>query len=108
MKQSTKQIGALVLGLGLGTTASHATNGDMFIGIGPVSRSMGGTGVAAPQDAVSAVFSNPAAMCLSEVCSQPQLDAALTMFMPKPSTSVTIAGTSYNADSDESNYFIPV
>lgn len=107
MKQSTKQIGAVVLSLGLGTAASQATNGDMFIGIGPISRSMGGTGVASPQDAVSAVFSNPAAMCLSEVCSQPQLDAALTIFMPEPSASIKIAGTSYDAESDESNYFIP-
>jgi long-chain fatty acid transport protein len=107
MKSVSKQIGAVVLCLGLGTTASHATNGDMFIGIGPVSRSMGGTGVASPQDAVSAVFSNPAAMCLSEICSQPQLDVALTTFMPEPSTSINIAGTSYNATSEESNYFIP-
>ncbi len=107
MKQSTKQIGAVVLSLGLGTTASQATNGDMFIGIGPISRSMGGTGVASPQDAVSAVFSNPAAMCLSDICSQPQLDAAMTIFMPEPSTSINIAGTSYDAESAESNYFIP-
>ena len=107
MKTTTRQISAVVLSLGLSTTAGHATNGDMFIGIGPVSRTMGGTGVASPQDAVSAVFSNPAAMCLSEVCSQPQLDAALTVFMPNPSTSVNIAGTSYAADSDSGSYFIP-
>ncbi len=107
MKRTTRQISAMVLGLGLGTTAGHATNGDMFIGIGPVSRSMGGTGVATPQDAVSAVFSNPAAMCLSPVCSQPQLDAAMTVFMPRPSTSVTASGTTYGADSDTSSYFIP-
>ena len=40
-----------------------ATNGDNLIGVGPISRAMGGVGIAAPQDAISAVFSNPAAMC---------------------------------------------
>ncbi|MGD7653482.1 MAG: OmpP1/FadL family transporter [Verrucomicrobiales bacterium] len=107
MQAVSKQISAVALGLGLCTTAGHATNGDMFIGIGPVSRSMGGTGVASPQDAVSAVFSNPAAMCLSDVCSQPQLDAALTIFMPEPSTSINFDGGSYRAKSEESNYYIP-
>ena len=43
--------------------AAFATNGTQLIGIGPVSRSMGGVGIAAPQDAISAVFANPAAMC---------------------------------------------
>lgn len=107
MSRTTGQIGIVALGLGLGATVGHATNGDMFIGIGPVSRAMGGTGVAAPQDAVSAVFSNPAAMCLSPICSQPQLDAAMTVFMPRPSTSITIAGKTYGADSDAGSYFIP-
>ena len=95
------------MGFGLATTASHATNGDLFIGIGPVSRSMGGTGVAAPQDAVSAVFSNPAAMCLSPVCSQPQVDAALTIFMPEPSAQITNGAGTFSAKSKESSYYIP-
>lgn len=107
MKTANKTISAVMLGLGLGTITGQATNGDIFIGIGPVSRSMGGTGVAAPQDAISAVFSNPAAMCLSSMCAQPQADFALTTFMPEPSTSINIAGTSYEATSDESNYLIP-
>jgi long-chain fatty acid transport protein len=107
MKPSNRRISALLLSLGLGTTAGHATNGDIFIGIGPVSRSLGGTGVAAPQDAISAVFSNPAAMCLSAMCAQPQADIALTTFMPEPSASINISGSEFKADSDESNYFIP-
>ena len=39
-----------------------ATNGDNLIGIGPVSRAMGGVGVAAPQDSITAIFQNPAGM----------------------------------------------
>ena len=45
-----------------------ATNGTNLIGVGPISRSMGGVGIAAPQDAISAVFSNPAAMCFGPFC----------------------------------------
>lgn len=107
MKTAYHTIPAVLIGLGLGTTASQATNGDMFIGIGPVSRSMAGTGVAMPQDAISAVFSNPAAMCLSPMCAQPQADFALTAFMPEPSTTIRTAGTSFSADSDEAVYFVP-
>ena len=43
--------------------AAWATNGDNLIGVGPISRSMGGVGVASPQDSISAIFANPAAMC---------------------------------------------
>jgi long-chain fatty acid transport protein len=43
------------------TAVARATNGDLLMGDGVISRSMGGVGVAAPQDAVNAVFSNPAA-----------------------------------------------
>lgn len=41
---------------------SWATNGAQMIGVGPISRSMGGTGVANPQSGVSAVYLNPAMM----------------------------------------------
>ena len=37
---------SLVLVLG---PAAHATNGDNLIGVGPISRAMGGAGVAAPR-----------------------------------------------------------
>lgn len=48
--------------------AAFATNGDNLIGIGPISRAMGGVGVAAPQEAISAIFANPAAMCFGSYC----------------------------------------
>ena len=50
--------------------AALATNGDNLIGIGPTARSMGGVGIAHPQDAIQAVFSNPAAMCFGDFLSQ--------------------------------------
>jgi long-chain fatty acid transport protein len=69
-------IGILVPGVAL------ATNGDNLIGVGPISRAMGGVGIASPQDAISAVFSNPAAMCFGAFCPSNQVDFAGTGFMP--------------------------
>ena len=67
MKRVIVVLTLLVLGLAL-PSVSGATNGDNLIGIGPISRAMGGVGVAAPQDAISAVFANPAAMCFGPYC----------------------------------------
>jgi len=41
--------------LGMISPAAFATNGDNLIGIGPISRAMGGVGVAAPQEAIKEV-----------------------------------------------------
>ena len=57
--------------------AAFATNGTLLIGVGPISRSMGGVGVAAPQDAIGAVFANPAAMCFGPYCPSSQFDFAV-------------------------------
>ena len=48
-----------VLGL---TSLTFATNGDLLIGVGPVSRAMGGVGIGIKTDADSVIFSNPALM----------------------------------------------
>lgn len=86
-----------------------ATNGDNLIGVGPISRAMGGVGIAAPQDAISAVFSNPAAMCFGPFCPTSQVDFAGTMFMPDVKTKVTGAsvGGTNKASSDDEVYAIP-
>ncbi|MGA7577708.1 MAG: OmpP1/FadL family transporter [Desulfobaccales bacterium] len=79
-----KKIGGLVLVI-IGIffpILGMATNGDDLIGVGPISRAMGGVGIAAPQDAISAVFSNPAAMCFGAFCPSNQVDFAGTGFMP--------------------------
>jgi long-chain fatty acid transport protein len=87
--------------------AVFATNGTQLIGIGPVSRSMGGVGIAAPQDAISAVFSNPAGMCFGPYCPTSQFDFAGTIFMPEPKAEVTASGQTYKADARDQNYAIP-
>lgn len=80
-----------------------ATNGDNLMSIGPISRAMGGVGIAAPQDAISAVFSNPAAMCFGPYCPGSEFNFAGTLFMPK--VDAKVGGIS--ADSDDKVYAIP-
>ena len=62
--------------------AAWATNGDNLIGVGPISRSMGGVGVASPQDSISAIFANPAAMCFGAYCPGSEATFAGTFFDP--------------------------
>ena len=90
-------------------TPAMATNGDNLIGVGPISRAMGGVGIAAPQDAISAVFSNPAAMCFGPFCPTSQVDFAGTLFMPKVKASVTgaLGQGKIKDDSEDEVYAIP-
>ena len=98
-----------VLGLVLATsaTAFASTNGTNLIGIGPIARSMGGVGIAAPQDAISAVFANPAAMCFGAYCPGSEFNFAGTLFRPKPEAKVSAGGVTASAQSDEKIYNIP-
>lgn len=84
-----------------------ATNGDNLMGIGPISRAMGGVGIADPQDAIGAVFANPAAMCFGPYCPGTEVDFAGTLFMPKVDGNVTIGGTEFSAGSERKTYAIP-
>ncbi|MDG2169195.1 MAG: hypothetical protein P8L44_14855 [Opitutales bacterium] len=60
---------AIILGtITLTASTVYSTNGDNMIAIGPIARGMGGVSIANPQDAISAVFGNPAAMCFSDYC----------------------------------------
>src|SRR5210317_424730 len=91
MKQTIKIVSVLFLILSLSTSAL-ATNGDNLIGVGPISRAMGGVGIAAPQDAISAVFANPAAMCFGPFCPAGEVDFGGTMFMPDVKAKVSGSG----------------
>jgi len=87
--------------------AAMATNGTNLIAIGPISRAMGGTGIAAPQDAISAVFSNPAAMCFGPYCPSTEVNFAGTLFMPKIDAKITNSAGVTKADSEDNVYAIP-
>jgi long-chain fatty acid transport protein len=71
---------------------SFATNGDNLISVGPIARAMGGVGIAAPQDAISAVFSNPAAMCFGPYCPGSEFNFAGSVFMPTAHTDIEAPG----------------
>jgi long-chain fatty acid transport protein len=90
-------------------SAAMATNGTNLIGIGPISRSMGGGGVAAPQDAISAIFANPAAMCFGPFCPGSSVDFAGTIFVPsvKGDVNYGLPGFSGSADSETPPSVIP-
>jgi long-chain fatty acid transport protein len=68
---------------------------------------MGGVGIAAPRDAISAVFSNPAAMCFSDFCPSSQVGFAGTIFLPTPTGTVGADHTSFGATSASRTYPIP-
>ena len=108
MRTASKIFAMLALTLLLAAPPTGATNGDNLIAVGPIARAMGGVGVAAPQDAISAVFANPAAMCFGPYCPSSEINFAGTAFMPKVSTKIQspIFGT-VQADSDEKTYAIP-
>lgn len=91
--------------------SAYATNGDNLIGVGPISRAMGGVGIAAPQDAISATFANPAAMCFTTCCPSSQFDFAATLFAPKIDGKITLgtgAGkTVLKNQADKKTYMVP-
>ncbi|MGA8241696.1 MAG: hypothetical protein WB818_14080 [Desulfobacterales bacterium] len=75
MRKTNAIIVVLAFALAL-APAALATNGDALIGVGPISRAMGGAGVAAPQDAISAIFANPAAMSAPSAPDRPSISRA--------------------------------
>lgn len=90
---------------------AHATNGDNLIGVGPISRAMGGVGIASPQDAISATFANPAAMCFTDCCDLSQFDFAATLFSPTIDGKITIAPgpgeVVMEHEADKKTYLVP-
>lgn len=104
----TANIAFLLLSAMVFAVPALATNGDNLIGVGPVSRAMGGVGIAKPLDAISAVFANPAAMCFGDYCPASEMNFSGTLFMPKTEAKVTnvFAGT-VQADAEENVYAIP-
>jgi long-chain fatty acid transport protein len=84
-----------------------ATNGDNLIAIGPVARSMGGVGIVAPQDAITSVFANPAAMGFAPYGPGSQFNFAGTLFMPKVSGKVIRTSGTESADSTSNVFAVP-
>ena len=89
-------------------STAWATNGDNLIGIGPISRAMGGVGVAAPQDAISAIFANPAAMCFGPYCPGSEATFAGTYFDPKVKSTINLSrmGMGEASEKSQTNAFV--
>jgi long-chain fatty acid transport protein len=75
-------VAALVCSIIGGAGSVLATNGDNLIGIGPVSRGMGGVGIARPQDSISAIFNNPAALGACPCGPESETVFGVTVFDP--------------------------
>lgn len=98
---------ALALFVAAPSTEAQATNGDTLIGVAAASRAMGGAGVAAPQDAISAIFANPAAMCMGPYCPGSEVVFAATVYAPSVKTQVTVGANTQIAKSDMKPFVIP-
>jgi len=89
------------------TSPVCATNGDNLIAIGPIARSMGGVGIVAPQDPISAVFGNPAAMCFAPYCLTSEFNFSGSLFIPDVEGSIHQVSGVTKAESDKKVYAIP-
>ena len=106
MKKATL-LTALIGLLALFATPAAATNGINLIGFGPVSRSMGGVGIASANDVTNAVFANPAVICFGPFCPGSELNLSATFFMPRVDANVETDGTAFSAKSTREVFVIP-
>ncbi len=86
---------------------SFATNGDIMEGIGAVSEALGGTGVAAPQDSLTALVNNPAGLAFTPASSQTEISFGVTFFQPTVKAKLSTPGGTLSGDSDDPVSFIP-
>jgi long-chain fatty acid transport protein len=106
MKLKSKILVSMMVAGGMISPLAHATNGYFRIGVGDKYESMGGVGIALPQDSLAA-GTNPAGMAMVG----DRMDIGLTWF--KPNRSETTAGSAslpLNGTYDgngKSNFFIP-
>ncbi|GLI33038.1 OmpP1/FadL family transporter [Desulforhabdus amnigena] len=103
MKRVFRTLATICLIVMLPGLSVAAVNGNQLIGIGPVARSMGGVGVAYPMDAISAVFSNPAAMCFGLYCPGSQADFAVSFLVPDIQSKVTGPGVGGTIEANANN-----
>ncbi len=88
-------------------STAMATNGDNLIGVGPVSRGMGGVGVASPQDSVSAIFINPAGMNVCPCGAKSEAVFGSTMFDPSVDAKISTPMGAYSGSSQHDFFIIP-
>ena len=87
--------------------AAWATNGDSLEGIGAVSEALGGTGVAAPQDGLTAIVNNPAGLAVAPGARNSEATVGLTLFQPVVKAKITTPGGVLSGASDDPLSLIP-
>lgn len=92
---------------GLLASPGWATNGDNLIGIGPVDRALGGTGVAAPQDSLTAIFGNPAGMSFCPCGERSESIFAGSVFDPTVNARISTPMGTYRGTSQHDPFLIP-
>ena len=110
MKKQLFILGMTVLLIIAVANPSTATNGDNLIGVGPISRSMGGVGVASPQDSISAIFANPAAMCFGAFCPGSEATFSGTYFDPTVDGKIDLSAMgmgNHKSDSQTEPFVVP-
>jgi long-chain fatty acid transport protein len=94
---------AAIAAVALPPNVRGSTNGDNFLGVGAVARSLGGNGSAAPQDVLSAVSGNPAGLSFLPGDVDSEADVSTTIFVPHISATVG----SFTANSGSKIYLVP-
>lgn len=87
--------------------AVQATNGDSLEGVGAVSEALGGTGVAAPQDGLTAIVNNPAGLAFTPGAENSEAVAGLTLFQPTVNARISTPGGTLSGGSDDPLSLIP-
>ncbi|KJU84445.1 aromatic hydrocarbon degradation membrane protein, partial [Candidatus Magnetobacterium bavaricum] len=96
----------LICGLALNVEIVFATNGTNLHGIGPISTSMGGVGIAQPLDSLSVVFSNPAG-ATAEGELKYDFDIGGSLLMPKARATINISGSTISDKSADHVFVVP-
>ncbi|MBW7907477.1 MAG: outer membrane protein transport protein [Kiritimatiellae bacterium] len=89
------------------SSSAWATNGDSLEGIGAISSALGGTGVAAPQDGLTALVNNPAGLAVTPGAAKPEATVGLTLFQPTVDAKITTPGGVLAGGSDDPLSLIP-
>ncbi len=86
---------------------AQATNGDNLEGVGTVSEALGGTGVAAPQDGLTAIVNNPAGLSFAPGAKGKELTVGLTLFHPTVDARISTPAGTLTGGSDDPVSLIP-
>lgn len=87
--------------------SAFATNGDILEGIGATSEALGGTGVAAPQDSLTAIVNNPAGLSFTPSADKGDATVGTTFFQPDVKAKISTPAGTLSGSSDDPVSIIP-